>query len=568
MDDETIDDEAITDRDHLGMRVGTPSNDGDDSSTSRNGDDRTRERRGGWHDGDDVSPHHRTRAGSTHDGDRDNSTGAAGKADPASSAWSGRRVGLVALVLAGLVSTVFLTRGGERPPVVVTVRAGVSWSAPDAPSHQVVRRWEWVAPTRSSLAGIAVLDDRVLAQTISLDRGRDPVVATVISLDTTSGDVVWTADVPMSRSDGPRSLELNPTIHVVGDTTATTIPTSNGALPAGDSTGLDANTGEIIWTQDLQLGDPVHVGDRLLGVGVTEVETEAERPPIPTSTVVDLHTGDVALVADGVLFPTNTGWASYDWSPDGTLTTTMLNPQGHPTTIATDGPPVILDAMVITATDATVVAHDLDGRAMWEVAVTDPTTASNEASGDVETFTELRALDETEVLATTHRTSETAGLVGLDFHRVDVDGAATPIDSPPLQRIVDAGSLVTIDQDDQSRVLCVTDPAVHTNSNTPACPGDVAVLDMEGNVTAQIDVDGGLETHLSVNPRLGGIATHPGLIVAEPRSIALRSWGNLEPLWRIEVNDRTPGAIAVATSERGVAVGTSWPIPSTVTWLS
>ena len=524
--------------------------------------------------------------------------------------WRRRAVLATAVVLALAAAVVWLGPARSRP-VDVSTQQGSSWAAPDAPSHQVARRWEWAAPPNATLAGIGVLGDLVFALTTPLVSDHDEdLEATVTALRASTGEIAWVTDVAMSRPDGPRSLAVAPTIHVVGAHDAARLARSTPHLPAGHSSGLDATTGKLLWHRDMTLGDAVPLDARLVAAGAQVVErspqqattpspegstspspvpiptpslassepspvptapssdaVEVTPPPLPSiqSAVVDLHTGEDVFTAPGEVVAIPPGWLARTLGDDG-ITSTMLDSLGQPlATWSSSAWPVITGDLVVTAAVATVTAQDHDGQERWQVTLELP-----EASPATDQFTQLLALGGGSMLASLHAIGDMGQPISTHLTLIDAAGAVAPVEESTLRGLADVGALVSVKADGAARILCTRGPGfvISPGEEEPPCPADLALLDPDGRVAATATVEGGLRRHLVVDWPLGGVATTPGIVVGEPDAIVLRSWDDLAPLWQIAVDGRIAEDITVATSDRGVAVGIRSSRPSTVTWLS
>lgn len=116
-----------------------------------------------------------------------------------------------------------------------------------------------------------------------------------------------------------------------------------------------------------------------------------------------------------------------------------------------------------------------------------------------------------------------------------------------------------------TRLLCLDAPAwAHDpDPDAPgACPDPVGLLDAAGRVVAsRDDVDLAVPTW-PIDP----ILTQAGPILFERGRLRLYRWDDLAPSWSIPVDLVDPRPVLVATSARGVVVGSNHPLPATVTF--
>lgn len=518
---------------------------------------------------------------------------------PASSriaAWAAV-LGLSAVIIVAVMAQ-------DRSPrqVVVAPPIGEAWTAPDAPAHQVIRRWEWVAPERTRLSGLAVHGDEVVVQTTPLDRGVDPVVSTVVAVDMLTGATRWTVDIPMSRPYGPRGLELTPTVHVVEASGASLLTPTDPVWPQGTSVGLDAGSGRVLWERDDVLGaarllggavlavsDPVTEPlRRVVGGGSDDLATpgDPDVPPPVSREVVDMRTGETVFSTTGILAATPDGWVTWQWQDGDRWSARILDATGaEVANVPSSAQPAVLGDLVVTLEGDEVVVRDLRGRQVW--ATTDPELARG---ADRPRVVGLQPLGPDVVLVAGHHLAaapdEDGNRTDTSLSLVHEDGTATPVVDPTLVDIAANASFAGVRLGNRSQVVCTADPSSggtatdivtppDATSTSPAagCPAAVAVMahDHEADTlttTARAGDPAILGDHLDTPRTLAAVPTNPGVVVAEPGAVVLRAWEDLTTLWRIEVDDRRAGSITVATSRRGVAVGIETPHPSTVTWLS
>ena len=521
--------------------------------------------------------------------------GKEGRATDPTRRGRGRTTGVAWTLAVGLAVAITLVAVQDRTPrpVVVTPPFGAPWAAPDAPTHQVIRRWEWAA--------LAVHRQVVVVQTIALDRGQEADPTTVTAIDTLTGDELWRVDVPMSRPDGPRGLELAPTVHVVDESIATTLTPTVQAWPRGASVGLDARSGRLVWRRDDVLGVERPVGHAVLAVsdaadavdgswsdasaGATSGEATGaqgsrgvagDRVVLPATArqVVDLRTGKTVFATTGTLAATETGWVAWQWHGGDRSTARILTATGEPMAeLPSDAQPAVFDDLVVTQQATGVVVSHLDGRRVWAAVHPDLVPAATPS------LTTLLPIRRDVVLASVHHLAEQPVASGDGDRRettlvlLHADGTTTAVADQALLDVAAAASFVgVVDADGTVRLVCTsTSPA---QVRRPAgCPGAVALLGHDADRDAitpssTLPATTPIGTHLDTPPWVNAVPTVPGVVVAEPGAIVLRSWQDLAPLWRIGVDDRRPGSITVATSARGVAVGVESAVPSTVTWLS
>lgn len=476
---------------------------------------------------------------------------------------TGRRLLQVVGVVAVLVVVLGLAmRDGAAAPVEAMPVGDQAPRVVDAvPPTAIASRWDLRLDPAQSLVGLAVVDDRVLVAALARPGLRTRDVVTVTAHATLDGHPVWTRDVADATSavvvSGSSGQILLPTAE--SDVATREEPTSN----RGRVVALDERDGSVRWSVPLT-GDNVvrnhperasvvvHGADR---VTEFDVATGAARHDFPVRVDGD-GGGDVVrsahLVAGTWVVPTGAGWDLVD----GTAATVRSLPD--PAVV-----PALVADLAVTADGPTVTARALaDGSPAWSTTFDDEVVDLATPSAAV---LAANAVAPTEpVVAVTVAESGAADGFARTTHLLDALGrdlAAVPTGVGSL----DPDHVVGVEVDGETRLLCLAAPDwIHDPEPTVAgpCPDRLALLDSSGRAVARQD---GID--LAVGPwPVEPVLTQSGPILHERGRLQLYRWDGLAPAWSIPVDVVDPQPVLVATSTRGVVVGSNFPLPATVAW--
>ena len=529
--------------DRLTMQVGEVDRDGGPAGTEPSGD---------------------TPSGEV-DGTGDNSeTGHVGES--AGSRRSAHRIWPWALALGLAVAGTFAVVMAQPQEPVVTVSSlfgPTGQPVPSAPDHQVARRWFRELPPGTDLVGVGIHGDLVVAHVSPRSQDDDPRTSTVLAWDAATGDVVWTTPLAWPRQVDDGQHEPAPPVVVVLDgdlTTAGSDPSRRG-VPTAAILALDAGDGSVAWSRLLPSPGVVGLYPDRQRATIRTVDSRQTADPDALGlgeVVVDLADGEVVFVAEGTLVPRDGGWFSVDLDPGAAQRWAVVDEDGTITMrVASDAAPAMLGEFVVTTEGTTITATTPTGNPAWDAVL--PGTGTVPAT---EVFVALGAVGDDTLVAGAYRTSdnEVGRLQDYVTSRVFRDGRIEELDDDFVrQHALDTGiTMITVDG--APLLAC----AARADDPGSSCPAPLALVDLDGTVTARVDDVVVLRGPADGIP-LPGMATTRGLVVVEPDALRLRSWVDLAPLWEIEVPPSQETMIA--TSGTGVAVGLAGGTPS-VTWLS
>jgi len=328
------------------------------------------------------------------------------------------------------------------------------------------------------------------------------------------------------------------------------------SFPSPGIVALEATDGSIAWTTSLDRDGWVEVvagRDRAL---VHYMDGEP-----PRTEVIDLDSGAVMHAHDQDVTPIDGGWLRGGLD-EGTSWDLLADDGGLRTTVRSDARPLMVtgpDEEFVVALDGTdLVATTMDGALVWTIPLpgTEPIPAT-------EVDVALALTGDGMVLAGAYRSSdnEVGRLEDYVATLVSATGTPTPLDSPVVMELAAQSGLTTITVDGTPLLAC----SRHPSSGSDACPADLALVGLDGGITAQVD-DVAIQASLVAPLPHFGLATRPGLVVREDDVLRLRQWGDLAQVW--EVGLPAVGAdLLIAPTRDGMAIGTPGAAPG-ITWLS
>ncbi len=462
------------------------------------------------------------------------------------------------VVVAVVVATVLGWATAASPPGAVTVstlflRDGVV--APDAPEHQVLRRWFHALDADATLLGIGVTEDLVIAQVATAD-GSDVATSTVQALARADGAPSWIRDL---SDEAPATSRQAPIVVVrtTGDTPVVALaPEAGGAMDSSGIVALDAVDGSTAWRHPIQRASRV------------QVLTERDRAVVhyvdaarPRTEVIDLASGRVVLSDDSHLIAIPGGWLREHPDQDGAWE--VLTDDGTVrTTVVSDTAPVVRTSqrgdIVIASVGTSVTATTIDGIQVWTATLpgTDPIPAT-----DVDV--DFAPVGDDMVLAGAYRASDNAvgRLEEYTTSVVSATGQVTPLDSEVVAGLARQVGLTSILVDGRPLLACASGP---TSAST-ACPAALALVQLDGTVVARVD-GVVIEPELLAPLPHFGLVTAAGIIVSEDDVLRLRRWPDLTSVWEVQLPPDA-GEFLVTPTDDGLAIAHDGAQPG-ITWLS
>lgn len=489
--------------------------------------------------------------------------------------WAGRAPWLAAVVLVITGVVVAWSLAGTDATVRIAAPGGEVTVADGVPASTPTARWR-VTVDGDRLDGLAVVDGRVITLSTTVDAaeggGATPAPtpthrSIVTAIETATGAPAWTSafewrpDLPIGmwtpgQPAGMTAAAIRdwryppPLVHVVAGSRIVTLASPGGGSAELQQVALDAADGSTRWrrgdddaertTATGWLARPGRVAATLLAGDATT-----------TTTMVDLATGTAILTTDGAA-----------WAVPGTSTYARRTADGAAVLAdaddrvvrAVEGSVVGLgDVLVMAGADGLVGVDGAGGR-RWRVPVPP-------VDGTVRWA--LAPLGD-RVLAVRHAGG------GPDWAAtVGEDGAVAVLDASGLP----GPDAITVVGPGPASLVCAAD------DGRTGCPAPLALVDLDGTVRATADRR--LHGRPPAGPVVpgGGVATQLGLLGIEAAAdsttdLVLRSWRDLDHVWRVGLDAAASRDALVASGSDGVAVGATTPADdggpdgARVWWLS
>lgn len=498
---------------------------------------------------------------------------------------SSRRTWVVGLVVVAAVAATAIAAPwrGQAPADVAVNHDTALVTPPMLPNRPIAQRWATTMAADERVAALGVHDDLVvaLARPDDLD---DPVPPRVVAWDTTTGEVRWERRLQLPPLELTADLRtMMPTVHLVGRNGTTTLSTPP-FVPLDDDTtrqvAMDPADGSIVWRDQRPGILRVHADRGVVTVTTARAPTdglqtsEREPPAPPTTTVMDLRTGEVVFTAAG--WPEPLGHHDWAFGFDSTeVAFELVDEVGDELgDVHTDTDLVLLDDTVVTVRGARLVGHDRVGQQTWSRDL-----PGGEPIPATEVLGFLWTLDASTAMVGTWRISdkEVGRLDELTLATVTADGLVEPLESSRVADIVASNGFNLVTLDGEALVLCAdrvfSQPTGSADGEAARCPDHLAAVDLDGRVRATSSTS---ITPAPLSPWSGipGLATTAGLVVVEDEQLVLREWSDFAAGWRLDLSRgflRDHTVRVLAPSPRGLAIShrnANARLPDQVTWLS